>query len=416
MIESIKIRQSDKIDLFAFPYGIDDFIVFASVLKKYKEKNTDKKIFLLVLAPSQPAHQQKSYIKELAEQYDYVDEVYEMEHIVLIKNNKLMIDKKRIEHYVKVYSNYVNFDKKFIVELNAMIKRDDYRYNLYFQISTVLGLRHEKPEYFLPKPSEKNKKGASLWLRDHGIKKNEKFVIAQVKTRLNIKDVDLKLFDKALEQAKMKNARIVEMNGSSIKGSANLSPDEVSNLTAIEIVKKSEAIIGNTSFAYQLGGFLNKKTIVIINPNSIPLIRDFNFNFSPENIVFLATDDTLQEWNMIRATVPFVGKNDPKTIEAEVELKSINFYNVKQQKYKVTRSILMEKDKVKKAIEAGDGVEPPLLWNMIDYNMLKSGEIKETNTDIKYQALEGLPVLLAYEELGVSTIKALVTNIYKPFF
>lgn len=416
MIDHIKIDSSDNKELYAFPYGIDDFIVFASALKKYKDKNPDKKIYLLVLSPSQPAFQTQSFIKELALEYDYIDDVYEMENIIIEKNNRLAVDKKKIDRYIKIYSQYIKFDKIRIIEFDPMIKKDDYRFNTYFQSSTLLGLEHSMPKYILPSSVHK-REGALNWLKDHGINEGEQYCVVQLKSRFANKTVKFELYKKVFDQFNLGNLKIVEMNGNLVPQSVNLKPEDVTNLTTIEIIKGAQLIVGNVSYAYQIGGILNKKTAAIINPQTPPIIRDFNFNFSAKNIIFLALDGTIVEWENMRNNVPFVQGNKAEEKEVEIKLKEINFYNPKNQKFKLPRLVLAQKDKLKEKLKNNEAVDPPVVWYQSDEKCLRFGGY-EVGKDhgIKYQALGGLPLLLAYEDLKYDKVKVKVTNVYRAFF
>jgi ADP-heptose:LPS heptosyltransferase len=415
MVEEIKILKKDTIDLFIFPYGIDDFLVFTSVLKKYKEDNPNNKIFLLVSYHQQPAFVNNSYIKELALCYNFIDFVQEMKEVVIIKDNRLIIDKKRIEWYVKYYSRFVKFNKKYNIEINARIKRDDYRFNIYFQYLTTLGYNHHKPVYILPEPTEKAKKGSELWLKNNNIREKDKIAVLQLSSRFPNKNVDKKLFDVVSEKYNLKNYKIIEMNSSIIEGSLKLSPEEVSNITTIEIIKKADIIVSNVSYAYQIGGILNKKTVAIVNPEAPPIIRDYNFNFDTENIVYFAQDKTLQEWELIKAEVPFVGENNKYENIEEVKLEEINIYNPRMSIGRLPKIVIEEKEKIKKEIAEGKKILPPLIWYKQDIDLFHCGGNKEENIIIKYQALEGISTLLAYKELDYKTIPVKITNIYKPF-
>ena len=67
-----------------------------------------------------------------------------------------------------------------------------------------------------------------------------------------------------VEQYKLNDYKIIELNSNLAKNSIKLSPEEVSNLTTIEIFRGAEKVVCNTSYAYQLAGFLNKPTIAIM--------------------------------------------------------------------------------------------------------------------------------------------------------
>lgn len=409
-----KIDNRENKELFIFPYGLDDLLVFASCLKRYKDKNPDKLLFLYVLAPAQPGFKSLSFMKELAMEYDFIEDVFELDNVVVNKKNNIQVDKKAIENQVKNINRYYRFSKVETIELATQIKRDDYRYNCYFQFCTLLKLDHDMPEYSLPKVELGC---ANLWKKDHGIKKTDKYIVVQLSSKFESKKADRKLYDLILEKIKIPDTvKIIEVGPQEIEGSILISPEDVRTTTLIDIINGASMTICNNSLVYAISGILDKKTYCIVNPASAPLIRDYIYNYSTGNIMYLAVDKTLEEWEQIRKVCPFILGNPAFKREITADFSSVNLYNPTQKIKRLNRSIFAKRDEMMKKIKAGEEITRPVLWYAVDEGSLSSGGHQSGNLNIKLQLLDGLPTALAYKELGHDSFPATVTNIFKPFY
>jgi hypothetical protein len=413
MIAKFKINNDKEKELFVFPYGLDDFIIFLCCLKQYKEKNKNKKLHVAVLAPHQEGFTQPSFLKEFGKECKFIEEIYEL-HNVVTNEKKVQVDKKALQANVQMIDKFNNFSKIEVIELAAKINKDDYRYNIYFQFCTLLGLPHEKPIYSLPKVE----KGASKqWKRDFGILNEDKYIVVQLKSKFPIKDANIELFNLVKSKINMdESLKIIEVGKKVLDNSVLVDPEEVKTTTLIDIIRDAEFVICNNSLVYTLSCILGKKTYCIMNPASANIIRDYVFKNKKDDIVLLATDETLADWERIKASCPFIFDNEPFTRNAYVNLSSINFYNPNEKKNRLSKKILKERDECIKLIEKGVELDKPLIWYKQDAGCLNAGNYKNDDASISLQALDGIPQLLAYEAKGIEKINVNVTNIFKAFY
>jgi len=409
MVQLNKIDNRSNKELYIFPYGLDDLIVFISCLKVYKERNPEKIIHLAVLSPYQPAFNTTSYMNEYLDACTDIIEKYHLLSNVWVKEKDVIaLNVGAIQQQVSYIRKFIKYDKVPLIQYKDTVVKNDYRFNNYFFFLTRLQIQHEKPVYYLPDTSSK-KDNVNRFLQNNDIV--GEYILVQLQGRNERKTIDKLIFDEVINKYSkddLKKYKIIEINTSIIDGATRLISEDMNVLTLIELVRNSKHVICNISLLFCLAGILNKNTICFYTPNDVPINKDLIFDFK-ENLTLFAPTKEKEEYENLIKILPFKNGKDKFLLDAEVPIEEINNYN---EKFKLGNFTKYDHKKIKEyvyKIEKKETFEKPVLWQQSDILAMEFGI---RSRKIKFQALSGFHALEAYRQLKIDVAPVKVTNIF----